>query len=610
MSLWLPSHCVGRDRFNITFPPTPFTDPSYRSPASCSMSVGKRICYVRSRDIEEDDEEARSDRAKHTMITTTPATMAMITMIRAASRILNTKIMEHTEHIHEKMYFSLLNTEQEKDDFGRHMLKYINMWLPKCPFEVTTTSEYYNLTQEASTTARRPQTPYLPKRRDTWVVHVTEFITSDGLRGCHANHKLAPGDTVISDRVIYSRSLDTHNPHPIPGSSSSVPSCSHGEICYASLIRPLCLIMRYLAEQIIMLGIAVKHDPCVKDDTLNRREATNTTDMTRHPLITGPEPSGSELHEVKDFETQHISDIKYIVIDREATTKGQDALRTTTNSGSAYGPRDFKIRSLDHSIHTKRFEAHQEYFEHQVQMSYHATPTTPPLPPLYPPPHSSPISSNCLTSVGFKHCLPNSCSTQMTCSMQMMTSTQRPTSIEKRVDRQVHHKGDAHSKDHKIASSHEDNNLIRGREQGTLPPEPKFNEDERSNMMRPTSICVSQKSLVTTPRRSTSPTQYDPDNGQTALVIIHTGTKPVLCTTGPTHTKSSADIVEVALVQPSEEDKALSIRPGVPTSVLANTQQIDLTSSLFIASVTLLTGLWLQMICVYSALGSNTRFIE
>ena len=544
------------------------------------MSVGKRICYVRSRDIEEDDEEARSDRAKHTMITTTPATMAMIAMIRAASRILNTKIMEHTEHIHEKMYFSLLNTEQEKDDFGRHMLKHINMWLPKCPFEVTTTSEYYNLTQEASTTARRPQAPYVPKRRDTWVVHATEFITSDGLRGCHANHELAPGDTVISAilngdhvsqdenyRMIYSRSLDTHNLHPSPGSSSSVPSCSHGEICYASLIRPLCLIMRYLAEQIIMLGIAVKHDPCVKDDTLNRREATNTTDMTRHPLITGPEPSGSELHEVKDFESQHISDIKYIVIDREATTKGQDALRTTTNSGSAYGPGDFKIRSLDHSIHTKRFEAHQEYFEHQIHMSYHATPI-------------------------FKHCLPISCSTQM------MTSTQRPTSIEKRVDRQVHHKGDALSKDHKTASKR------------TLPPEPKFNEDERSNMMRPTSICVSQKSLVTTPRRSTSPTQYDPDNGQTALTIIHTGTKPVLCTTGPTHTKISADIVEVALVQPSEEDKALSIRPGVPTSVLANTQQIDLTSSLFIASVTLLTGLWLQMICVYTALDSNTRSIE
>ena len=55
-----------------------------------------------------------------------------------------------------RKYFNLLKTEREKDDFRRHMRKYINMWLPDCPFEVSTTNRYTIVTQEASTTARRP----------------------------------------------------------------------------------------------------------------------------------------------------------------------------------------------------------------------------------------------------------------------------------------------------------------------------------------------------------------------------------------------------------------------------------------------------------------------
>lgn len=54
-----------------------------------------------------------------------------------------------------KKYFHLLKTEREKEDFRRHMRKYINMWLPDCPFEVSTTNRYTIVTQEASTTARR-----------------------------------------------------------------------------------------------------------------------------------------------------------------------------------------------------------------------------------------------------------------------------------------------------------------------------------------------------------------------------------------------------------------------------------------------------------------------
>lgn len=55
-----------------------------------------------------------------------------------------------------RKYFGLLKTEREKEDFRRHMRKYINIWLPDCPFEVSTTNRYTIVTQEASTTARRP----------------------------------------------------------------------------------------------------------------------------------------------------------------------------------------------------------------------------------------------------------------------------------------------------------------------------------------------------------------------------------------------------------------------------------------------------------------------
>lgn len=48
-----------------------------------------------------------------------------------------------------------LKTKGEKDHFRRHMRKYINIWHPDCPFEVSTTNRYTIVTQEAATTARR-----------------------------------------------------------------------------------------------------------------------------------------------------------------------------------------------------------------------------------------------------------------------------------------------------------------------------------------------------------------------------------------------------------------------------------------------------------------------
>lgn len=54
-----------------------------------------------------------------------------------------------------KKYFNNISTDRERDDFKRHMRKYINMWLPDCPFEVSTTNRYTITTHEAATTARR-----------------------------------------------------------------------------------------------------------------------------------------------------------------------------------------------------------------------------------------------------------------------------------------------------------------------------------------------------------------------------------------------------------------------------------------------------------------------
>ncbi|KAF2801329.1 uncharacterized protein BDZ99DRAFT_430156 [Mytilinidion resinicola] len=48
-----------------------------------------------------------------------------------------------------------LSTKDEKEHFQRHLRKYVNMYMPDCPFEVTTTNRYTIDTQEASVTARR-----------------------------------------------------------------------------------------------------------------------------------------------------------------------------------------------------------------------------------------------------------------------------------------------------------------------------------------------------------------------------------------------------------------------------------------------------------------------
>ncbi|KAK1003290.1 histone lysine methyltransferase Set9 [Friedmanniomyces endolithicus] len=53
-------------------------------------------------------------------------------------------------------YLRQLRTEDEKEHFERHLRKYINIYLPDCPFEVGTTNRYTVLTAEAAIYARKP----------------------------------------------------------------------------------------------------------------------------------------------------------------------------------------------------------------------------------------------------------------------------------------------------------------------------------------------------------------------------------------------------------------------------------------------------------------------
>ena len=53
-----------------------------------------------------------------------------------------------------KRFFGSLKSPKEKEDFRKHMRKYISIWLPDCPFEVSTTNRYTITQHEASTTAR------------------------------------------------------------------------------------------------------------------------------------------------------------------------------------------------------------------------------------------------------------------------------------------------------------------------------------------------------------------------------------------------------------------------------------------------------------------------
>lgn len=55
-----------------------------------------------------------------------------------------------------RKFLASLKTDKEKDDFKKHLRRYISIYLPDCPIEVSSTNRYTIVTQEASITARRP----------------------------------------------------------------------------------------------------------------------------------------------------------------------------------------------------------------------------------------------------------------------------------------------------------------------------------------------------------------------------------------------------------------------------------------------------------------------
>ena len=54
-----------------------------------------------------------------------------------------------------RRYVGTLRTVAEKQDFQSHLRKYVNIYLPECPFEVSTTNRYTITGHEAAVTARR-----------------------------------------------------------------------------------------------------------------------------------------------------------------------------------------------------------------------------------------------------------------------------------------------------------------------------------------------------------------------------------------------------------------------------------------------------------------------
>ena len=53
-----------------------------------------------------------------------------------------------------KKFVDGLNSEKQKEDFRRHLRRYINIYLPDCPWEVSSTNRFTVVTHEAAVTAR------------------------------------------------------------------------------------------------------------------------------------------------------------------------------------------------------------------------------------------------------------------------------------------------------------------------------------------------------------------------------------------------------------------------------------------------------------------------
>ncbi|OAK97201.1 histone-lysine N-methyltransferase SET9 [Phaeosphaeriaceae sp. SRC1lsM3a] len=58
-----------------------------------------------------------------------------------------------------RKYMAGLRDEKDQEQFRRHLRRYVNIYMPDCPFEVTTTNRYTITDHEASITARRDINP-------------------------------------------------------------------------------------------------------------------------------------------------------------------------------------------------------------------------------------------------------------------------------------------------------------------------------------------------------------------------------------------------------------------------------------------------------------------
>src|SRR5438045_4853979 len=54
-----------------------------------------------------------------------------------------------------RKFMDNLETDKEKEDFRRHLRRYIDIYLPECPFEISSTNRYTVVTHEAAVTARK-----------------------------------------------------------------------------------------------------------------------------------------------------------------------------------------------------------------------------------------------------------------------------------------------------------------------------------------------------------------------------------------------------------------------------------------------------------------------
>lgn len=55
-----------------------------------------------------------------------------------------------------KRFHNGLKTDKEKEDFRKHLRRYVQIYLPDCPWEVSSTNRYTIVSHEAAVTARRP----------------------------------------------------------------------------------------------------------------------------------------------------------------------------------------------------------------------------------------------------------------------------------------------------------------------------------------------------------------------------------------------------------------------------------------------------------------------